>query len=42
MLDAMREVDESSRDLDEAHQDDRAEVTAAENGAEFSPTKESQ
>ncbi len=42
MLDAMREVDESSRDLDEAHRDDRAEVTAAENGAEFSPTKESQ
>jgi CheY-like chemotaxis protein len=42
MLDAMREVDESSRDLGEAHQDDRSEVTAAENGAEFSPTKESQ
>jgi len=42
MIDAMREVDESSRDLGETHQDDRAEVTSGDNGAEFSPTKESQ
>jgi Domain of unknown function (DUF4388) len=42
MLDAMREVDESSRDLDEVQQNDRTEAAVAENGAEFSPTKESQ
>src|ERR1700757_2780890 len=42
MLDAMREVDESSRDLDEVQQNNGTEAAVAENGAEFSPTKESQ
>jgi CheY-like chemotaxis protein len=42
MIDAMREVDESSRDLGEANQDDPAEAKSADNGAEFSPIKESQ
>src|SRR5260370_277587 len=42
MIDAMREVDESSRDLGEAHQDDPAEVRSADNCAQLSPTKESQ